>query len=68
MGMCEKEDGKMTTETVSQQYTLDEDDSRKIISSPRTVIKSTGVFNDLKLNKTDRIQNAERILNKRRCK
>ncbi|CAN7551284.1 hypothetical protein [Rossellomorea sp. LjRoot5] len=58
----------MTTETVSQQYTLDEDDSRKIISSPRTVIKSTGVFNDLKLNKTDRIQNAERILNKRRCK
>ncbi|KPL60457.1 hypothetical protein [Rossellomorea vietnamensis] len=52
----------MTTETVSHQYKLDEDDSRKIISSPRTVIKNTGVFNDLKLSKTDRMQNAERIL------
>ncbi|RBP06177.1 hypothetical protein [Rossellomorea aquimaris] len=58
----------MTTETISQRFSLDEEASRKIISSPRTIIKNTGILNDLKLNKTERMANAERVLNKRRCK
>ena len=66
--MCEKEDGKMTTETISQRFSLDEEALRKIISSPRTIIKNTGILNDLKLDKTERMANAERVLNKRRCK
>ena len=66
--MCEKEDGKMTTETISQRFSLDEEASRKIIFSPRTIIKNTGILNDLKLDKTERMANAERVLNKRRCK
>lgn len=66
--MCEKEDVKMATETIFERFTLDEEASKKIISSPRTKIRHTNVFNDIKLKKSERIANAARILNSRKCK
>lgn len=66
--MCDKEDVEMATETIFQRFTLDEEASKKIISSPRTKIRHTNVFNDIKLNKSERIANAARILNSRKCK
>ncbi|WLR41556.1 hypothetical protein LC087_11735 [Bacillus carboniphilus] len=66
--MCDKEDIQMATETIFQRHTLDEEDVNKIISSPRTIIKETNVFNDVKLTQSERIANAERILKSRKCK
>ncbi|MFB6468862.1 hypothetical protein ACE38V_19075 [Cytobacillus sp. Hz8] len=58
----------MATETIFQRFTLDEETSKKIISTPHTKIKQTNVFNDIKLNKSERLANAARILNSRKCK
>lgn len=66
--MCDKEDVEMASETIFQPFTLDEEATKKIISAPRTKIRQTNVFNDIKLNKSDRIANAARILNSRKCK
>jgi hypothetical protein len=66
--MCEKEENEMATETIFNRYTLNESESKKIISAPRTTISDSNVFNDVKLNKTDRISNAARILDSRKCK
>jgi hypothetical protein len=66
--MCKKEDVEMATETIFKPFTLDEKASKKIISSPRTKIRQTNVFNDIKLNKTERIANAARILHSRKCR
>jgi len=66
--VCDKEDVEMATETIFQRFTLDEEASKKIISSPRTKIKHSNVFNDIKLNKSERIANAAKILNSRKCK
>lgn len=68
IGMCKEEDLEMATETIFGKFSLDEEASNKIISSPRTKIKPTNVFNDIKLNKSERIANAARILNSRKCK
>ncbi|WP_132005302.1 hypothetical protein [Mesobacillus foraminis] len=67
--MGEKENRDMATATIYDTFTLNEDAIRKIISSPRTKIKESGVFNDLKVSETERLANAQRILNSRRkCK
>lgn len=66
--MREKEDIEMATETIFERFVLDEKATEKIISSPRTKIKQTNVFNDIKLNKSERIANAARILSSRKCK
>lgn len=68
VSMCKEEDVEMVTETIFERFTLDEEASKKIISSPRTKIRKTNVFNDIKLNKSERIANAARILNSRKCK
>lgn len=66
--MCDKEDVEMATETIFQRFTLDEEAAKKIISSPHTKIRHTNVFNDIKLNKSERIAHAAKILNSRKCK
>lgn len=66
--MCKKEDVEITTEITFEMFTLDEETSKKIISSSRTKFKKTNVCNDIKLNKSERIANATRILNSRKCK
>jgi hypothetical protein len=66
--MCKEEDVEMATETYNSQFILNEEDSKRIISTPRGKINETKVFNDLKLNKSDRIANASRILSSRKCK
>ncbi|MEW9053044.1 MAG: hypothetical protein AB2392_17925 [Neobacillus sp.] len=58
----------MATETIFNRYTLNESEAKKIISAPRTTISDSNVFNDVKLNKSDRIANAARILDSRKCK
>lgn len=62
------DDVEMATETIFQRFTLDENESRKILSTPRTRINETNVFNDIKLSKKERMANAKRILNSRKCK
>ena len=67
--MRKKEDVEMATETIFKPFVLDEDAIRKIISSPRTKIKESGIYNDLKVSESERLENAKRILNSRRkCK
>ncbi|MDW0113122.1 hypothetical protein QT711_07980 [Sporosarcina saromensis] len=58
----------MATETIFQRFTLDEEASRKIITTPRTQIRHTNTFNDIKLTKSERIANVAKILNYRKCK
>ncbi|HHW37974.1 MAG TPA: hypothetical protein GXX18_12135 [Bacillales bacterium] len=66
---CQKgDDVEMATETIYERFTIDENESRKIISTPRTKINETNVFNDIKLNRKERMANARRILNSRKCK
>jgi hypothetical protein len=66
--MSNREDFEMATETIYERFTLNEEDSRKIISSPRTKIKESNVLNDIKLTREERLANAARILNSRKCK
>ncbi|MDQ0154149.1 hypothetical protein [Robertmurraya andreesenii] len=58
----------MPQESFFGQFTLDEEAAKKLISSPRTKIRHTNVPNDLKLSKSERIINAERVLNSRKGK
>lgn len=68
-GPKDKGDEKdMATETILKPFYLDEEMAKKIISAPRTVIKESGVYNDLKVSKSERLANAKRILNSRKCK
>jgi hypothetical protein len=66
--VCKKEEVEMATETINNRFTLNEEESKKIIASPRTKIKESNVLNDIKLNKSERIANASRILNSRKCR
>ena len=66
--MGNREDFEMATETIYERFTLNEEDSRKIISSPRIKIKESNVLNDIKLTREERLANAARILNSRKCK
>ncbi|HHW36801.1 MAG TPA: hypothetical protein GXX18_06110 [Bacillales bacterium] len=59
-------DVEMATKTVYERYTIDGKETRKIISAPRTKINETNVFNDIKLNRKEKIANARRILNSRK--
>lgn len=58
----------MATATMYDTFTLNEERSRQILSTKRTVIRETNVFNDIKVNKTERIANAASILKSRKCK
>lgn len=66
--MCKEEENEMATETIFKPFFLDEEAAKNIISSTRTKIKHTNVFNDIKLTDSERIANAKRILNSRKCK
>lgn len=58
----------MATKTITEHYTIGKSASKKLISSPRIKIKQTDVFNDIKLNKSEKIAHAAKILSARRCK
>lgn len=62
------DDVEMATETIYERFTIDENESRKIISTPSTKINETNVFNDTKLNRKERMANARRIINSRKYK
>ncbi|MBU9723127.1 MULTISPECIES: hypothetical protein [Bacillaceae] len=49
-------------------FTLDEEAAKKIISTPRTILNETDVFNDMRHSKSERIANAKRILDSRKEK
>lgn len=66
--MCNKEDIEMASEIIYRPFSLNEEACKKMISSSRTKIKESNVFNDLNLNKSERIAHAARILNSRKCK
>jgi hypothetical protein len=63
-----KGEKNMATSTIHERFTLDEASAQKIISTPRTVLRETNVFNDIKLNTKERIAHAAKILKSRKCK
>ena len=47
---------------VKDNFTINEHQANLILNTPRTIIKETNVFSDLKLSKPERLANARRIL------
>jgi hypothetical protein len=63
-----REEKDMATETLKRNYTLNEHEAQKILSTPRTIIKQSNVFNDIHLSKKERVAYAKNILKSRKCK
>lgn len=63
----EKEEEKeMSTETLTDYYTLNEQEAKKIICSPIKKIKPTNVKHDFMLSEDKRIAQARKILDSHR--
>lgn len=61
-------DDKMATSTLYEKFTLTEVTANKILEASRTILPEINLFNDIKLNETDRIAHAANILKSRKCK
>ena len=66
--MHNKEGDKMATSTLYENFTLNETQAKKILSTPPTKLSEINIFNDIKLNPQERIAHAANILKSRRCK
>ena len=61
--MCNnKEEKKLATNVLCEDYTLNQSDANKILATPRKVLKPSNIFNDIKLNDIERIEHAVKIL------
>ncbi|WP_243290350.1 hypothetical protein [Bacillus sp. FJAT-47783] len=58
----------MATVTSQDRFVINESSAQKILSTPRTVIKESNVFNDIKMNNKERIAHAANVLKSRKCK
>lgn len=67
--MCNsKEAKKMATATMFETLLLNEEQARKIVSTPVKNLAQSTVFNDLNLPESDRIAHAAKVLASRKCK
>lgn len=67
--MCEKKgDKNMATSTLSERFTLNESAAQKFLTTPQIKLPEINVFNDIKLNHSDRIAHAAKILKRRKWK
>lgn len=67
--MCkskEEEDMDMATKAIETNFTLNQSETMKIISTPKRVIKESDVFNDIKLSQVNKIKHAASILKSRK--
>ncbi|MCU5500348.1 hypothetical protein OCF63_20620 [Bacillus wiedmannii] len=58
----------MATSTLYEKFTLNQSTANKIIKSSVTKLPEINIFNDIKLNTSERIANAAKILKSRKCK
>ncbi len=63
-----KGEKEVATVTSQDRFVINESSAQKILSTPRTVIKESNVFNDIKMNNKERIAHAANVLKSRKCK
>lgn len=64
----DKEEKKMAVLELAEQYALEEQAAKKIISTLPVKLLQNDVFNDLDLNDKERTAHARSILKGRKCK
>jgi hypothetical protein len=67
-GMCDGEEHNMATETIYKRFSINKKEAEAIVSSPRSLIKRTNIFSDVKLTESEKINLAKRVLKSRKCK
>lgn len=64
----DKEENEMVFLAMNEQYILDEQAARRIISTSPIKLPKSNEFNDLYLSDKERIAHAANILKSRKCK